>query len=55
MVKLCLLFYNVLPWPVTIKVGDRIGQGVFKKYLRPTEGLVINGVERKGGFGSTDK
>lgn len=46
-------FYNILPWSVTVKVGDRIGQGVFKKYLRPEEGLRVKDVERVGGFGST--
>lgn len=46
-------FYNVLPWSVTIKVGGRIGQGIFSKFLRPTEGLCVNDVERKGGHGST--
>ena len=53
--EIMFAFYNVLPWAVTLKVGDRIGQGVFKKYLRPTEGLRVKDVERTGGFGSTDK
>lgn len=48
-------FYNFMPWDVTIKVGDRIGQGVFKKVLRPTVGLRVKDAERVGGFGSTDK
>lgn len=48
-------FYNFMPWTVTIKVGDRIGQGVFKKVLRPTVGLRVKDVERVGGFGSTNK
>lgn len=47
-------FYNFYPWDITIKVGDRIGQGVFKKFLRPTVGLRIKDEERKSGFGSTD-
>lgn len=51
--EIMFAFYNILPWTVTIKAGDRIGQGVFKKYLRPTEGLRIKDAERKGGFGST--
>lgn len=46
-------FYNIKPWDVEIKVGERIGQGVFKKVLRPTEGLRVKEVERQGGFGST--
>lgn len=52
--EIMFAFYNILPWSVTVSVGDRIGQGVFKKYLRPEEGLRIKGVEREGGFGSTD-
>lgn len=46
-------FYNILPWSITIKAGERVGQGVFKKFLRPTEGLVVKDEERSGGFGST--
>lgn len=48
-------FYNFKPYDVTIKVGDRIGQGVFKKFLRPEEGLRVKSEERVGGLGSTDK
>lgn len=51
--EIMFAFYNVLPWAVTTKVGDRIGQGVFKKVLRPVEGLKVKDVERVGGFGST--
>lgn len=53
--EIMFAFYNILPWSVTVKVGDRIGQGVFKKYLRPEEGLKVKDEERKGGFGSTNK
>lgn len=45
-------FYNFLPFDVTIKKGDKIGQGVFHKYLREDNPVV--GGERIGGFGSTD-
>ena len=41
----------------TIKVGDRIGQGIFHKFLRPydeSKGLRIKDAVRSGGFGSTD-
>lgn len=48
-------FFNVKPWDVEINVGDRIGQGYFKKVLRPTEGLRIKDVDRAGGFGSTSE
>ena len=47
-------FYNIKPWNVTLKVGDRIGQGVFKKFLRPVDGLRVNDVVRTGGIGSTN-
>lgn len=44
-------FYNFYPFDVTIKKGDKIGQGIFQKFLitddDKTEG------ERTGGFGST--
>lgn len=52
--EIMFAFYNFMPWSVTIKVGDRIGQGVFKKYLRPEVGLRVKDVERVGGIGSTD-
>ena len=53
--EIMFAFYNVLPWAITIKVGDKVGQGVFSKFLRPTVGLRVNDVVREGGFGSTDK
>ena len=52
--EIMFLFFNFKPWDVTLKVGDRIGQGVFKKVLRPTEGLRVKDDERQGGFGSTN-
>lgn len=52
--EIMFAFYNVLPWSVTLKVGDRIGQGVFKRVLRPIDGLRVKDVERTGGFGSTN-
>ena len=48
-------FYNFKLWDVKIEVGERIGQGVFKKFLRPEKGLRIKDTTRKGGIGSTDK
>ena len=53
--EIMFAFYNFMPWKVTLKVGDKIGQGVFKKFLRPTKGLVVKEEARTGGFGSTDK
>lgn len=52
--EICFAFYNFLPWSVTVYAGDRIGQGVFKKFLRPTKDLLVKDEVRKGGFGSTD-
>jgi dUTP pyrophosphatase len=46
-------FYNFKPWDVTIEKGTRIGQGVFKKFLRPEVGLRVKDAERTGGLGST--
>lgn len=51
--EIMFAFYNILPCDITIKAGTRIGQGVFKKYLRPTKGLRVKQDIRSGGFGST--
>lgn len=53
--EIMFAFYNFFPFAVTIKKGDRIGQGVFKKFLKPTKGLRIKNDKRQGGFGSTSK
>lgn len=53
--EIMFAFYNFMPFDVTLKVGDRIGQGVFKKYLRPEEGLRVKNQIREGGVGSTNK
>lgn len=53
--EIMFAFYNVKPWDVTIKVGDRIGQGVFQKYLRPSYNVRIKDQTRTGGFGSTNQ
>ena len=44
-------FYNFFPMDVTIKKGERIGQGVFKKFLK-ADGDNASAI-RTGGFGST--
>ena len=44
-------FYNFYPVDITIKKGERIGQGVFKKYLKADGDNA--GQVREGGFGST--
>ena len=51
--EIMFAFYNLFPWNITIKAGDRIGQGEFVQFLRPTIGLRVKDQERKGGFGST--
>jgi dUTP pyrophosphatase len=45
-------FINFGLFPVTIQKGERIGQGVFQPFLKTTDDLE-NGIERKGGHGST--
>ena len=42
---------NLGPWPVYLKKGDRIGQGIIKRYDR-TEDDVVSAI-RAGGMGST--
>ena len=44
---------NLSPYPIELKRGDAIGQGIIKPYLT-TEDDAATG-ERTGGFGSTDK
>ena len=53
--EIMFAFYNFKLHDVTIEVGDRIGQGLFKKVLRPTIGLRVKDEERVGGIGSTGK
>lgn len=44
-------FYNLLPVPVTIKKGDKIGQGIFRKFLKAD--FDDSDEARIGGMGST--
>lgn len=44
---------NLAPFPIQLKKGDAIGQGIIKSYLT-TENDNATG-ERTGGFGSTDQ
>lgn len=45
-------FYNLSPLPLTIKKGQRVGQGVFKNYLKVDND---NSEEKRtGGMGSTN-
>ena len=44
---------NLSPFPIQLKKGDIIGQGIFKEYLTTEDDAA--GGERTGGFGSTSK
>ena len=44
---------NLAPFPIQLKRGDAIGQGIIKPYLITEDDNAIG--ERTGGFGSTDK
>ena len=43
---------NLLPFPIKILKGDKIGQGVILRYETVAEDVAEG--ERSGGFGSTD-
>lgn len=43
---------NLSPWPIVLKKGDCIGQGILKEYHITTDDMVD--AIREGGFGSTD-
>jgi dUTP pyrophosphatase len=43
---------NLAPFPIALKKGDAIGQGIFKKYYLTDDDTAAG--ERNGGFGSTD-
>lgn len=47
-----VMLLNLSPFPIQIKKGDRIAQGIFQKYETLTEDLV-NDVDRTNGFGHT--
>ncbi len=50
--EIMFAFYNVSNEPVELKVGDKLGQGIFMKYY--TVDNDNSDGERLGGFGSTD-
>lgn len=45
---------NLLPFPIKIKKGDKIGQGVILHY-EITDNDIPDSIQRVGGFGSTSK
>lgn len=51
--EIMFAFYNLGTETVIIEKGEKVGQGIFQKYLI-TENDNAEG-ERTGGFGSTDK
>lgn len=51
--EIMFAFYNIFPFSIKIHKGDKIGQGIFTKFLR-AENVKVGGV-RLGGFGSTSK
>lgn len=53
--EIMFAFYNFLPFDITLKFGDKLGQGVFSKYLSADDGACVTlDNERVGGIGSTD-
>lgn len=48
-----IAYFNTKDVPYTIEKGERIGQGIFTKYLATTDDAASG--ERLGGFGSTGK
>ena len=46
-----IAYYNTNDAPFTIEKGERVGQGIFVKYLATTDDQAAG--ERTGGFGST--
>lgn len=53
--EIAFSYYNLLPFDVVIPAGTRVGQGIFKKYLRPTVNANVCEAERIAGRGSTGK
>ncbi len=47
------MFYNIFPFDVTIKAGEKLGQGIFKKFLKVDNDNATG--DREGGFGSTGR
>jgi len=45
------VFYNFFPESVTLKAGERIGQGIFQKFYKIDKDTAES--SRQGGFGST--
>lgn len=50
--EIAFAFMNITDKPVTIGVGEKLGQGIFERYYTTAEEQEITN-ERTGGFGST--
>lgn len=50
--EIMFMFINITDTPCQIKKGDKIGQGVFTKFLKIDNEELVS-TERSGGFGST--
>ena len=48
-----IAYYNTNDVPLTLEKGERIGQGIFTKYLATSDDAATG--ERLGGFGSTGR
>jgi len=51
--EICFLFYNIFPSAIKIEKGQKIGQGIFKKFLKADGDNAV--AERIGGFGSSGR
>ena len=51
--EICFEFYNVFPFDVTIHAGEKLGQGIFKNFLKVDGDNTT--AERLGGIGSTGR
>ena len=51
--EIAFAFMNITKEPVTLEMGDKLGQGIFMKY-GTTDDDAAEG-ERLGGFGSTGR
>ena len=49
--EILFAFWNLFPFDIKIKKHDRIGQGIFQKFLTVDDDMAAG--ERKGGIGST--
>lgn len=49
------MFMNISSETISIKAGEKLGQGVFMKYLDTVDYSEDEIAERQGGFGSTGK